>query len=32
MDSWNEAYSDGLDESETLMLKKIRHHQRHLSE
>ena len=32
IDSWNEAYSDGLDESETLMLKTIRHHQRHLSE
>jgi len=32
MDSWNEAYSDGLDESETLMLEGIRHRQRHLSE
>ena len=32
MDSWNEAYSDGLDESETLMLEGIRHQQRHLSE
>jgi len=32
MDSWNEAYSDGLDESETLMLEGIRHHQRQLSE
>ena len=32
IDSWNEAYSDGLDESETLMLKGIRHHQRQLSE
>ena len=28
MDSWNEAYSDGSDESETLMLEGIRHHQR----
>jgi predicted Zn-dependent protease with MMP-like domain len=26
MDSWNEAYSDGLDESETLVLEQIRHH------
>ncbi|CCI00446.1 MAG: hypothetical protein PX481_16575 [Microcystis sp. M53603_WE2] len=32
IDSWNEAYSDGLDESETLMLEGIRHHQRQLSE
>jgi hypothetical protein len=32
IDSWNEAYSDGLDESETLMLEGIRHQQRHLSE
>ncbi|MFM8307505.1 MAG: hypothetical protein ACKN87_10705 [Microcystis aeruginosa] len=32
VDSWNEAYSDGLDESETLMLEGIRHHQRQLSE
>lgn len=32
MNSWNEAYSDGLDESETLMLEQIRHHQRQLSE
>ncbi len=32
MDSWNEAYSDGLDESETLMLEGIRHHQCQLSE
>ena len=32
MDSWNEAYSDGLDESETLMLERIRHHQSQLSE
>jgi hypothetical protein len=32
IDSWNEAYSDGLDESETLMLEGIRHRQRHLSE
>jgi len=27
MDSWNEAYSDRSDESETLMLEGIRHHQ-----
>jgi uncharacterized protein YeeX (DUF496 family) len=32
IDSWNEAYSDRLDESETLMLEGIRHHQRQLSE
>ncbi|CCI23531.1 conserved hypothetical protein [Microcystis aeruginosa PCC 9809] len=32
IDSWNEAYSDGLDESETLMLERIRHHQSQLSE
>ncbi|MCA2666893.1 MAG: hypothetical protein IM486_00660 [Microcystis sp. M114S2] len=32
IDSWNDAYSDGLDESETLMLERIRHHQRQLSE
>jgi hypothetical protein len=32
IDSWNEAYSDGLDKSETLMLEGIRHHQRQLSE
>ncbi|MBC1196858.1 hypothetical protein [Microcystis aeruginosa] len=32
MDSWNEAYSDRSDESETLMLEGIRHHQRQLSE
>lgn len=32
MNSWNEAYSDRLDESETLMLEQIRHHQRQLSE
>lgn len=32
MDSWNEAYSDGLDKSEALMLEQIRHHQRQLSE
>lgn len=32
INSWNEAYSDGLDESETLMLEQIRHHQRQLSE
>jgi hypothetical protein len=32
MDSWNEAYSDGLDKLETLMLEGIRHHQRQLSE
>jgi hypothetical protein len=32
IESWNEAYSDGLDESETLMLEEIRHHQRQLSE
>jgi hypothetical protein len=32
MDSCNEAYSDRSDESETLMLEGIRHHQRQLSE
>jgi len=32
MDSWNEAYSDRSDESETLMLEGIRHHQCQLSE
>jgi len=32
MDSWNEAYSDRSDESETLMLEGTRHHQRQLSE
>ncbi|MFM6663295.1 MAG: hypothetical protein ACKPI7_02725 [Microcystis panniformis] len=32
IDSWNEAYSDSSDESETLMLEGIRHHQRQLSE
>ncbi|MFM7790404.1 MAG: hypothetical protein ACKO90_20475 [Microcystis panniformis] len=32
VDSGNEAYSDGLDESETLMLEGIRHHKRQLSE
>ncbi|WP_223210060.1 hypothetical protein [Microcystis aeruginosa] len=32
IDSWNEAYSDGLDESETLILEQIPHHQRQLSE
>ncbi|WP_110580706.1 hypothetical protein, partial [Microcystis aeruginosa] len=26
IDSWNEAYSDRSDESETLMLEGIRHH------
>ncbi|ACK72794.1 hypothetical protein PCC7424_4430 [Gloeothece citriformis PCC 7424] len=27
MNSWNEAYSDGLDESETLTLEAMRRHQ-----